>query len=63
MNIRQAKESIAADRKEIKDLIDDFDDMQNQLLNDPELMSRYIDRLRLRGEFSATKWLREETKL
>lgn len=63
MKIRQAKESIAADRKEIKDLIDDFDDMQNQLLNDPELMSRYIDRLRLRGEFSATKWLREETKL
>lgn len=45
------------ERQELREVLDGFGDAQEVLSSDPELMSRYIDHVRLMGELEAAKWL------
>ncbi|MGB6220136.1 tetratricopeptide repeat protein [Haloferula sp.] len=62
LTVSQARESIVAERQELRQVIENFGNAQDILSNDPDLMSRYIDHLRLRGELEAAKWLVGETE-
>jgi hypothetical protein len=57
LSVSQARESIAAERQELRKVMDGFGSAHDLLLNDPDLMSRYTDHVRLRGELEAAKWL------
>jgi hypothetical protein len=62
LTVRQARESIVAEGQEIRQVTTILPDIQELLWKDPDLMSRYIDRFRLRGELNAAKWLVGETE-
>lgn len=54
--VGQARESIYAERQELLQVSENVN-LEDILSNDPALLSRYIDRLRLSGELEAMKWL------
>lgn len=53
--VREARESIAAERAELRQIMGNMPDLD---MNNTELMSRYIDRVRMLGELEALKWLK-----
>ena len=62
LTVAQARESIVAERQAIRQEMVNLPDVEEILSADPELMGRYIDRVRLTGELEATKWLHLETE-
>jgi hypothetical protein len=60
MTVGQAKQSIAQERQQIQTALQGLDDMEELHSSDPNLMSRYLDRVRLMGELEATRWLAKE---
>jgi hypothetical protein len=61
LTVGQARESILAERQALQQAIDHFPLVEDTLTADPELMGRYIDRVRLIGELEANKWLQRES--
>lgn len=61
LTIGEARESIAAERQMIKDALMNMPDMEDMILNNPDLAVRYIENSRLMGELEATKWLTNQT--
>lgn len=62
LTVAQARESILAERQAIRQEMVNLPDVEKILSADPELMGRYIDRVRLTGELEAAKWLHRETE-
>jgi len=61
LTVAQARESILAERQAIRQEMGNLPDLEKILSTDPELMERYIDRVRLTGELEAAQWLHRET--
>jgi tetratricopeptide (TPR) repeat protein len=60
MTVGEARESLAEERLQIKKALEGIEDIQDLYSSDPELMSRYLDRVRLVGELEAARWLSKE---
>ena len=62
LTVGQARESIAAERQSVRDVVGSMPNIEDILSNNPDLARRYIERTRLMGELEAAKWLTNETK-
>lgn len=62
LTVAQARESILAEREAFRQETVNLPDVEKILSADPELMGRYIDRVRLTGELEAVKWFHRETE-
>lgn len=61
LTVAEARESIANERENIKELMKHLPDLETILPGNPELSNGYVDRFRTLGEVEALKWLREQT--
>lgn len=57
LTIGEARQSIAAQRDEIRKIMENMPDID---VNDADLMARYIDRVRMLGELEAVKWFQRQ---
>lgn len=57
MTVAEAKKSIQAERQELREVSKIAGDMWDTFTDRPELMVRYVDRMRMMGEIEALKWL------
>lgn len=62
LTVSEARESIAAERQSVTQILHSMPEIQDILSNNPDLARRYIERTRLMGEWEAAKWLTNETK-
>ncbi len=62
LTVGQARESIAAERQSVTEIVKTMPDLQGILSSNPDLARRYVDYTRLMGELEAAKWLTNETK-
>lgn len=61
LTVAEARESIANERENIKELMKHLPDLETILPGNPELSNGYVDRFRTLGEVEALKWLRQQT--
>lgn len=61
LTVGQARESIAAERQALRDVLNNMPEMETILTSNPDLMKRYVERIRVMGELEAAKWLTNET--
>lgn len=57
LTVGEARESIAAERQQVRKALEGLEDVEDLFSSDPALMSRYLDRVRAQGEVEAAKWL------
>lgn len=62
LTVREARESIAAERESVARIVHSMPDIQEILSTRPGLAARYIEYSRVMGELEAVKWLANETK-
>lgn len=60
--VQEARNLIQNEKEEIMEITRQLPDFSDLLINQPELMNRYIDRARSVGELEAAKWLLNETQ-
>ncbi len=60
LTVEQARQAITNEREELRKVIEQAP-LEVIMSSDPELVDRYLDRIRLMGELEATKWWLGET--
>jgi hypothetical protein len=63
LTVGQARESIAAERQALRDVMNNMPEIGSILTSNPDLMRRYVERTRVMGELEAAKWLTNEAKI